>query len=136
MVLSRHWVYLSSIVRKGGTKERKEKMEGWEGDVSLERSRTWIPRMQTHRVHPDLLVDHAIETRISLTLRRLGRGGLAAFHPRAFSSRVNIAIFFSFFLLSRVFSIRREDSRIRLGGEEKKKERFDRNLIGIVGTRL
>lgn len=74
MVLSGHRVYLSSIVRKGGTKGEEKR---WRGEPHS-RGRELGYHGCRHRVHPaDLLVDHAIETRISLTLRR---GGLAAFH--------------------------------------------------------
>ena len=91
------YIFPGSFARGGGHK-REEKEKGRR--ASLERSRTRIPRMQTHRVHPAdlLLVDHAIETRISLTLRRLGRGGLAAFHVLVEHSRPSCK-YCNFFLL-------------------------------------
>lgn len=117
---------------KGRHKGRREKMEG---RASLERSRTRIPRMQTSRASGGSSRGSRYwdENIVNLAKGRFGRLS----HPRAFSSRVNIAIFL-LLLLSRVFSIRRAKRRwnwVRKG-KEKRKERspFDRNLIEIVGT--
>lgn len=117
---------------KGRHKGRREKMEG---RASLERSRTRIPRMQTSRASGGSSRGSRYwdENIVNLAKGRFGRLS----HPRAFSSRVNIAIFL-LLLLSRVFSIRRAKRRwnwVRKR-KEKRKERspFDRNLIEIVGT--
>lgn len=122
---------ISLLDRSGRHKGRREKMEG---RASLERSRTRIPRMQTSRASGGSSRGSRYwdENIVNLAKGRFGRLS----HPRAFSSRVNIAIFL-LLLLSRVFSIRRAKRRwnwVRKG-KEKRKERspFDRNLIEIVG---